>query len=472
MAPSALLTDLYEITMLAGYFEQGMHQEPATFDLFFRESPFQGGYAVMAGLDPALDYLASLRFTEDDLEYLESLNLFRGAFIAYLSAFRFKGRVVAAPEGTAVFPLEPILSVEGSVAEAQFVESALLNTINFQTLIATKASRVVRAAAPGKVVEFGLRRAQGSDGAISAARAAAVGGVLTTSNLAAGKAYGLAVSGTQAHSWIMAFPDELAAFRAYAMSFPDACVLLVDTYDTLKSGIPNAITVAGELEREGHALVGVRLDSGDLAYLSREARRMLDEAGLSDVRIMASNELDEQVIESIRAGGGRVDVYGVGTRLTTAAGPGGGALGGIYKMVQIGDTPKLKVSSDPAKCTIPGRKRLWRAVRQDGGFEMDVIALEGERLAPGAEVFDPTQPLRHAPIPEGVRIEDIRTAAMERGMRTCRPTALPAIAERAAEQLSRLPEGTLRFINPHRYRVGLSRELHELRIRLIEEVRA
>jgi nicotinate phosphoribosyltransferase len=352
------------------------------------------------------------------------------------------------------------------------VESALLNTINFQTLIATKASRVVRAAAPGAVVEFGLRRAQGPDGAVSASRAAAVGGVLTTSNVAAGRAYGLAVSGTQAHSWVMAFPGELEAFRAYARSFPDSCVLLVDTYDTLKSGIPNAITVGKELERDGHSLVGVRLDSGDLAYLSREARRMLDEAGLNRVKIMASNELDEHVIESVRAGGGRVDVYGVGTKLSTGAGPGGGALGGIYKMVQIGETPKLKVSSDPAKSTIPGRKRLWRVIRPDGGFEMDVIALDGEMLEPGAEVFDPAQALRHAPIPEDARLEDLRSVAMERGMRACRPPGLSAIAKRTAEQLSRLPEGTLRFINPHRYRVALSPGLHTLRTRLIEEARA
>ncbi|MBI4364359.1 MAG: nicotinate phosphoribosyltransferase, partial [Candidatus Latescibacteria bacterium] len=288
----------------------------------------------------------------------------------------------------------------------------------------------------------------------------------------AGYAYGLSVSGTQAHSWVMAFPSEIDAFRAYARSFPDTCVLLVDTYDTLKSGIPNAIKVGKELEREGHSLVGVRLDSGDLAYLSREARRMLDEAGLNRVKIMASNELDEHVIESIRAGGGRVDVFGVGTKLSTGAGPGGGALGGIYKMVQIGETPKLKVSSDPAKSTLPGRKRLWRVVRPDGGFEMDVIALDGERVGPGVEAFDPTQPLRHAPIPEDARVEDVRSVAMERGMRTCRPAALSAIANHTAEQLSRLPEGTLRFLNPHRYRVGLSPGLHELRTRLIEAARS
>lgn len=472
MVPSALLTDLYELTMLAGYFEQGMHQVPATFDLFFRELPFHGGYAIMAGVDPTLDYLERLRFHENELEYLESLGLFRGAFIAYLSALRFKGKVTAVPEGTAVFPLEPLLSVEGTLAEAQVVESALLNIINFQSLIATKASRVKRAAAPAQVVEFGLRRAQGPDGALSAARAAAVGGVLTTSNLCAGKAFGLPVAGTQAHSWVMSFPSEIEAFRAYATSFPDSCVLLVDTYDTLESGIPNAIRIARELEAQGHHLQGVRLDSGDLAYLSREARRCLDEAGFPDVTILASNELDEYVIESIRSEGGRVDIYGVGTRLATGAGPCGGALGGIYKIVQIDDEPKVKVSSDPSKSTIPGRKRVWRVVREDGGFEMDVIGLEDEPVAPGVEVFDPTHPLRHSKISRGTRVEDLRTVVMEHGARTCAPRALSAIARDTERDLSRLPEGCLRFMNPHRYRVALGPRLHELRLRLIENARA
>ena len=472
MAPSALLTDLYELTMLAGYFEQGMHQLPATFDLFFRELPFDGGYAVMAGLDPALDFLESLRFREDDLDYIESIGLFRGPFIAYLSSLRFKGTVTAVREGTAVFPYEPILTVEGALAETQLVETALLNIVNFQTLIATKASRVVRAAAPAKVVEFGARRAQGPDGAISATRAAAVGGVLTTSNLAAGKAFGLPVAGTQAHSWVMSFRSEIEAFRAYATAFPDDCVLLVDTYDTIRSGIPNAITVAKELEAGGHKLSGVRLDSGDLAYLSRESRRLLDEAGLNHVKILASNELDEHVIQSIRSEGGQVDLYGVGTRLATGAGHGGGALGGIYKLVEIDGKPKVKVSGDPSKGTIPGKKQLWRVIRPDGGYEMDVIGLEGETIAPGAQVFDPSHPLRHAPIPGDTRLEDLRTVVMDRGSRVSSPAALPALAKRTAKELRSLPEGSLRLMNPHRYRVSLSPKLHELRLRLIEEARA
>ena len=470
--PPVLLMDLYELTMLAGYFEQSMHERHATFDLFFRDLPFQGGYAILAGLDPALEFLESFRFSEDDLDYLESLLLFKGAFLAYLSAFRFKGAVTAAPEGTVVFPHEPLLTVEGTLAESQLVETALLNIINFQTLVATKASRVVRAAAPAKVIEFGARRAQGPDGALSATRAAAVGGVLTTSHLSAGKLFGLPVAGTQAHSWVMSFPSEIEAFRAYATAFPDTCVLLVDTYDTLKSGIPNAITIARELEAEGHTLTGVRLDSGDLAYQSREARRLLDEAGLSGVKILASNELDEHLIQSIRMEGGRIDLYGVGTRLVTGDGPDGGALGGVYKLVQIDDEPRIKVSGDPLKSTVPGRKRVWRVTRPDGAFEMDVIALEGEKLGPGDEVFDPSHPLRHAPIPEETGLTDLRIVVMEGGRRKCPPMALPAIAKRAAKEIRCLPEGCLRFMNPHRYRVALSPKLHELRLKLIEEARA
>jgi len=471
VAPPALLMDLYELTMLAGYFGQGMHERRATFDLSFRELPFQGGYAVMAGLDPALKYLEQLRFDDADLDYLESLLLFKGAFLAFLSALRFKGTVTAAPEGTIVFPHEPLLTVEGTLAEAQIVETALLNLINFQTLVATKASRVVRAAAPAKVVEFGARRAQGPDGALSATRAAAVGGVLTTSHLQAGKIFGLPVTGTQAHSWVMSFPSEIESFRAYATAFPDSCVLLVDTYDTLKSGIPNAIAVAKELEGRGAKLAGVRIDSGDLAYLSREARRLLDEAGLGYVKIVASNELDEHVIQSIRMEGGRVDLYGVGTRLVTGQGTAGGALGGVYKLVHIDREPKIKVSGDPSKSTIPGRKRIWRVIREGGFFEMDVIALDGERVGPGDEVFDPSHPLRHAPIPEGTKLEDIRSVAMMGGARSAPEPALTAIAKRTASELRCMPEGSLRLMNPHRYRVALSPELHALRLRLIGEAR-
>jgi nicotinate phosphoribosyltransferase len=471
MRYSALLTDLYELTMLAGYLEEGMAETPAVFDLFFRHNPFHGGYAVFAGLDTALGYLEELRFSTDELAYLKALNLFRPRFLDFLRDFRFTGTVTAAPEGTVVFANEPLLTVEGTLAEAQFVETALLNIINFQTLVATKAARINHAAAGGAVIEFGLRRAQGPDGGLSVARAAYVGGVRATSNVLAGKTFGMPVKGTHAHSWIMAFPDELSSFRKYAEVFPDSCILLVDTYDTLKSGIPNALTVARELRACGHELAGVRIDSGDLAYLSRESRRLFDEAGFPDVKIVASNELDEQIIDSIRDEGGRVDVYGVGTKLATCMGEGGGALGGVYKLVRIGDRPRLKVTSDIAKATLPDRKRLIRAVASDGSFIQDVVALAAEEVQPGDTVYDPVNPLQHVALPANARFEELRSVVMANGEKAseCCPT-LDAMADRCAEQLRRLPQGCLRFINPHRYKISISRGLHELRTRLVEEV--
>ncbi|HTG80382.1 MAG TPA: nicotinate phosphoribosyltransferase [Geobacteraceae bacterium] len=468
---SALTTDLYELTMLAGYQDEGMAETPAVFDLFFRHAPFLGGYAVFAGLETALAYLEGLRFSADDLAYLSGLGLFPSRFLDYLRDFRFTGTITAPPEGTAVFANEPLLTVEGTLAEAQFVETALLNIINFQTLVATKAARINYAAAGGTVIEFGLRRAQGPDGGLSEARAAYVGGVRATSNVQAGKVFGIPVKGTHAHSWIMAFPDELSAFRKYAEVFPDSCILLVDTYDTLKSGIPNAITVARELRARGHELAGARIDSGDLAYLSRESRRLFDEAGFPDVKIVASNELDEYVIDSIRDEGGRVDIYGVGTKLATCMGEGGGALGGVYKLVRVGERPKLKITSDIAKATLPDRKRLLRTVAPDGSFIQDVVALEGEEVRPGDIVYDPVNPLQHVALPANARFEELRSVVMMNGKRSpgCCPP-LDAVADRCAEQLSRLPQGCLRFINPHRYKVSMSEGLHKLRTRLLEEI--
>lgn len=463
MSYSALMTDLYELTMLAGYFEHDMHEQPANFDLFFRTNPFKGGYAVFAGLEPALRYLKELRFTDHDLAYLASLKIFEPRFLAYLSGLRFRCKVTAPPEGTVVFANEPLVTVEGNLAEAQLVESALLNMINFQTLIATKAARIQLAAGDGQVLEFGLRRAQGPDGALGEVRAACVGGILNTSNCWAGQVYGLAVKGTHAHSWVMAFESELEAFRAYAKVFPDDTVLLVDSYDTLKSGIPNAITVAGELRGNGHELKGVRLDSGDLAYLSREARRMFDEAGFPDVKIVASNELDEYVIQSIRSEGGRIDIYGVGTKLATAGGEGGGALGGVYKLVRFAGEPRLKVTQDIAKATLPDRKRLLRLVDAQGGYIQDVICLAGETLAAGATLYDPINPSRRRKLNEKLHGEDLHSVVMDEGKVIVDLPKLEDCAKRCADQLRRLPSGTLRLHNPHKYKVSISPGLHALR---------
>ncbi|MBT1070211.1 nicotinate phosphoribosyltransferase [Pelotalea chapellei] len=474
MTISPLLTDLYELTMLAGYLEQGMEEKHAVFDLFFRTNPFEGGYAVFAGLEPALQYLENLKFSSEELEYLRGLKLFPPRFIEFLADFRFNCRVSAPPEGTVVFANEPLLTVEGPLAVAQFVETALLNIINFQTLAATKAARINYAAGGARVIEFGLRRAQGPDGGLSSARGAYVGGVRCTSNVQAGMLYGLAVQGTHAHSWVLAFQDELTAFRAYAASFPDSSVLLVDTYDTLTSGIPNAIIVARELRRKGHELRGIRLDSGDLAYLSREARRMLDDAGFPEVCIVASNELDEYVITSIREEGGRVDIYGVGTRLATCAGPGGGALGGVYKLVEMDGRPKMKTTSDIAKATLPGIKRVLRVSSKESGYVQDVVCLEDDRPKPGERVFHPLNPLQNTLIPKDVEFQEVRQVVMEQGKRTGAgaPESLEDMAERSALQLSLLPKGCLRFVNPHLYKVSISGKLNDLRNRLMSELQS
>jgi len=467
MLHSALMTDLYQLTMLAGYLEHGMHDKPASFDLFFRKNPFRGSYAVFAGLEPALRYLEQLRFSSDDLAYLKSLDIFRPRFLEFLREFRFQGKVAAPAEGTVVFANEPLLTVEGSLAEAQLVETALLNTINFQTLIATKAARIQNAAGDGVVVEFGMRRAQGPDGAFSEARAAFIGGVRSTSNILAGQVYGIPTKGTHAHSWVMAFDNEIEAFRAYARVFPDDTILLVDTYDTLQSGIPNAVTVARELRSKGHELKGVRLDSGDLAYLSREARRIFDEAGFPDVKIVASNELDEYVIHSIRSEGGRIDIYGVGTELATAGGEGGGALGGVYKLVRYAGEPRLKVTQDIAKATLPDRKRLLRLVNEAGGFIQDVICREGEQLEPGAMVYDPTNPSRRKKLAANIRGEEVRSVVMDNGRISSVLPGLESCADHCADQLRRLPEGSLRLQYPHIYKVSISPGLHELREQLM-----
>jgi nicotinate phosphoribosyltransferase len=465
MATTALMTDLYQLTMLAGYHHQGMEQTPAVFDLYFRAPPYQGSYAVFAGLQTALDYLHHLRFSRSELDYLTSLGLFKPTFINYLASLRFTGRVSAPPEGSVVFPHEPLLTVEAPLAEAQLVETALLNTINFQTLVATKAARVSLTAAPAAVVDFGLRRAQGPDGALSVARAAYIGGVRSTSNLQAGATFGIPVKGTHAHSWIMAFADELSAFRAYAAAFPDACTLLVDTYDTLGSGIPNAIVVARELREQGHELFGVRLDSGDLDYLSKESRRMFDEAGFPEVKIVASNELDENVIHSIRDEDGRIDIYGVGTRLATCAGEGGGALGGVYKLVEYDGSPRMKVTAEAVKSTLPGKKKILRLTDAQHKYAGDIICRLDDRLATGDRLYDPENPARQKLLAPGV-LRELHQEVMTGGEPSGPAPALDALADFAAAELQRLPEGSLRLHNPHRYKVSISSALYRLREQL------
>ena len=480
MTSNPLFTDLYQLTMLAGYFKHGLLEKRATFDLYFRRAPFNGGYAVFAGLENALEYLEHLHFTDTHLEYLQSLKMFEPAFLEYLRGWKFKAKVTAIPEGRVVFPNEPLLTVTGALGEAQLVETALLNILNFQTLVATKAARCVHAAnsshstsgyTGGTLIEFGARRAQGPNGALSAARAAFIGGAVGTSNVEAGQTFGMQVTGTHAHSWVEAFDSELEAFRAYANTFPDSATLLLDTYDTLESGLPNAIKVAKELEAAGHQLRGVRLDSGDLAYLSRRIRSALDAQKLEHVKIVASNDLDEHVIEAVIREGGRVDVYGVGTQLATGGGEGGGALGGVYKLVQLEGAPKMKLTADRVKSNIPGIKRVWRANTPSGEFAVDVIALEDEQLETGDRVTDPTNPLRATKIPEAM-LEDIRVVVMQDGKRLTVPVSLETLQTRARDDLARLPEGSIRLLNPHVYRVSISEGLLEMRSKLIAELEA
>jgi nicotinate phosphoribosyltransferase len=477
-----LFTDLYQLTMLAGYFEHGFLAKSATFDLYFRKAPFGGSYAVWAGLEPALQYLQNLRFSPPELDYLRSLSLFSEPFLDYLAQWKFTGRVTAIAEGAVVFPHEPLISITAPLGEAQLVETALLNIVNFQTLVATKAARTVMAAGglsngepvakPGTVIEFGARRAQGPDGARSAARAAFIGGAVGTSNVEAGQRFGLPVTGTHAHAWVQAFADELTAFRAYASAFPGACTLLIDTYDTLASGLPNAITVARELAASGQRLRGVRLDSGDLAYLSRRVRAALDEAGFGDVRIVASNDLDEHVIESVIREGGRIDVYGVGTQLVTAGGEGGGALGGVYKLVELEGVPKIKLTADREKSSIPGAKRLWRVTEASGRAMLDLICLEHEQPKPGDLATDPTNPLRRMRIPENAILTELRQVVMDKGQVLLPQPTLVELQNQAQRQLRQLPEGSLRLLNPHIYRVSLSQGLLKLRADLIEALEA
>lgn len=457
---SGLYTDFYELTMGQGYFLTGKADEPAAFDYFFREMPFKGGYVVFAGLADLLAVLEELSFGEEDLAYLRKLG-FQADFLGYLKKFRFQGRLLSVREGEVVFPLEPLVRVEGTLFEAQLIETLLLNFLNFESLIATKAARMVSAARGRRVVDFGLRRAQGLAG-LQASRAAVIGGVDATSNVQAALRYGLDASGTQAHSWIQSFPDELSAFRKYAEIYPDRCILLVDTYDTLKSGIPNAITVARELAAKGHKLAGVRLDSGDLAYLAKHAREMLDAADLHGVKIVASNQLDEHLIKSLLDQGAPLNAFGVGTKLVT--GQDSPALDGVYKLSQSGGEPRLKISENVAKTSLPGIKKVVRYTDKEGRFYADGILLENEKTAD--TVFHPHFPEQKSRVSHCFP-ESLLFKVMEGG----KALPLPSVQEAAAyarERLSKLSPETKRFDNPHTYKVGISRTLMDLRDNLIQ----
>ena len=470
-----MMTDLYQLTMMYGYYKTGMRDNLATFDMFYRSKDATTHYAIMAGLEQLIEYLENLRFDEESLSYLRSLNIFDEDFLDELRNFEFHGDVYAVPEGTIVFPGEPLIRVTAPIFEAQLVETALLNIINHQTLIATKASRVVQAAEGGTVMEFGLRRAQGPDAGIYGARAAIIGGCKSTSNVLTGQMYNIPIAGTHAHSWVMSFPDEITAFRKYAEMFPTSCLLLVDTYDTLKSGVPNAIQVFDELRAQGHEPVGIRLDSGDLAYLSREARKMLDAAGYPNTIICASGDLDENLIRDLKLQGACIDTWGVGTKLITSEDcP---SLGGVYKMsaetVDGRVIPKIKISENPVKITNPGVKKLWRIYdNQTGKATADLIALDYESFdtTRPLTIYDPVNTWKSMTLTD-YTMKELQVKVFEGGKRVYDSPSLQQIQQHCQDDLDTFWDQYKRLLNPHRYKVDLSDSLWMLKNSMLQNYR-
>ena len=474
----ALLTDLYQVTMAYGYWKSGGADREAVFQLTFRRQPFEGGFTLACGLAYVIDYLAQLRFDAEDLDYLAGLRgadeqpLFKPAFLDYLAALTFRCDVDAVREGDVVFPHAPLIRVQGPILQAQLVETALLTLTGFPSLVATKAARVCLAARGDPVLEFGLRRAQGIDGALAASRAAYVGGCAATSNLLAGRLFDIPVRGTHAHSWIMSFGDELEAFQEYARAMPNNCVFLVDTYDTL-SGVRHAVEVGRWLRSQGHELLGIRLDSGDLAQLSIEARRILDEAGFPRAVITASNDLDEHLIADLKQQGAVIGLWGVGTRLVTAYDQ--PALGAVYKLSAIREPegswrPCIKISAQAMKISMPGRLQARRFER--GGEYVGDLIYDLD-LGPGEEpvLVDPADDTRRLPVPADAERRDLLVPIFRRGQLVYEPPALAEVREYAAGQLGKFAASIKRFANPHRYPVGPERRLHQLKRELILQAR-
>jgi len=460
---NGLYTDFYELTMAQGYFLAGKKDDKAIFDYFFRENPYDGGYVIFAGLMDFLYALKNFKFDDPDLEYLRKYG-FQENFLSYLKEFEFKGTIKSVKEGEVVFPTETILRIEGNIIECQIIETILLNFLNFESLIATKAARIKKAAGNRLISDFGLRRAQGTGG-LQASRAAVIGGADSTSNVLAGYVYDIPITGTQAHSWIQSFDDELTAFRKYAESFPDKTILLVDTFDTLNSGIPNAIKIGHELREKGKELKAIRLDSGDLAFLSKKARKMLDEAGLQNTKILASNQLDEYVIRSLLQQKAPLDGFGVGTELIT--GKKSAALDGVYKLARVNDTLKLKLSDTFEKISIPGKKEIFRYFDSHGYFYADCVVFEGEK---DIEVM-------HHPYQrdvkcnlKGLKYESLLQMVMEDGKITNAEKSIQKISEYKNRRLKQLPEEHHRFEKPHIYKVGISEKVNNIRNELVYKI--
>jgi len=467
-----MMTDLYQLTMMHGHFMRNAKEE-AVFDLFFREPTGNSSYAIVAGLEQAIEYIRDLKFTEEDIAYLDGLHLFSQEFLEYLKDFSFTGDLYAIPEGTPVFPGEPLIRVKAPIMQAQLVETALLTIVNHQTLIATKANRVCYAAGEnGTVMEFGLRRAQGPDAGIYGARAAMIGGCVGTSHVLTGKMFDIPVLGTHGHSWVMSFDSELEAFRAYADTYPDACLLLVDTYDTIRQGIPNAITVFKELRAKGHEPLGIRIDSGDLAYLSKKARAMLDEAGFPNATITASSDLDEEVIFDLRAQGAKIDTWGVGTRLITSQNA--PSLGGVYKLSALEKNgemiPKIKLSENKGKITNPGYKKVLRIYDKAKHKALaDLICLDEEQYdeTKPLTIFDPVDTWKKLRL-TNYTLRELLVPVFVRGKQVYHSPCLQDICAYAKQEMQTLWEEYKRLTKPHLYKVDLSEQLYELKQALIE----
>lgn len=469
-----LLTDFYELTMANGYFENGLKDKIVYFDMFFRKIPDGGGFAILAGVEQLIEYLQNLKFDDPDIEYLRSKNLFCEEFLQYLKNFQFSCDVWAIPEGTPIFPNEPVIKVRGPVIEAQYIETMVLLTINHQSLIATKANRIVRAAQGRGIMEFGSRRAQGNDGAIYGARAAYIGGCVGTACTIADERFAIPALGTMAHSWIQMFPTELDAFRAYARIYPDGCTFLVDTYNVLKSGVPNAIKVFNEeVVPKGFRPKGIRIDSGDITYLSKQARKMLDQDGFSDCQIIASNSLDEFIIRDILMQGAQVDLFGVGERLITAKSD--PVFGGVYKLAAIEENgkiiPKIKLSENAGKITNPASKQVWRLFDRDSGKAIaDLLTTDEEIIDQNAayELFDPEYTWKKKTV-DNFRAEKLLTRIFDRGVCVYENPDLRDIQSYCRQQIDTLWDEVKRFENPHKYYVDLSKPLWDIKDKLIKE---
>lgn len=474
-----LLTDLYELTMMQAYFKNKNKNETVVFDAFYRDNPFGSGYAICCGIEQVVEYIKNLKFSDDDLNYLKSLNMFDNDFIEYLANFKFSGDIYAIPEGSVIFPREPIVKIIAPIIEAQLIETALLNIINHQSLIATKASRVCYAAQGDGVMEFGLRRAQGPDAGTYGARAAVIGGCVATSNVLAGKMFNIPVKGTHAHSWIMSFEDEYTAFKEYAKLYPNACILLVDTYDTLKSGVPNAIKVFNEMKNSGIELknYGIRLDSGDLAYLSKKARKMLDEAGFETAVISASNDLDENLIESLKLQqGAEITSWGVGTHLITAKDcP---SFGGVYKLAAIMKNgqfvPKIKLSENTEKVTNPGNKKIIRVYeKQYNKIKADIICLADEVFNENEPltIFDPKEPWKKTVMEAGTyTLRELMVPLFKNGQCVYNSREVMEIRDYCASELNTLWNEVRRLVNPHKVYVDLSQKLYDTKLNILKEM--